>query len=458
MVLTPRHQGGHHGGGFGSSGADVGGGGASAGSSEHGSESEVMVVTGGTHHGASTHRRSSPRTSPRGFGGGQWGNGAQTLNTAGMASGLGGMSGDRSRKPPLYAYARNRPSRGWWGGNTSPKLARRDARGRAGRRRVSRLRWMFIALTLWMYGPFIHKIIGGFNKVYMRRWFHPIERPYPCEATALAPKNLVDNSPISNLLPPDMTNLPGLRPQHLKVGIITLCDAGVEAICAESTANKQAYADLHGYDLIVDEDIVDKSRPASWSKLLAMRKYLPNYDFVLYIDIDTIIMNPDRRLEDIVDFNYDQMLAADKNGLNCGVWMLRNTPWTLWFIDEMWAQDQLVAPKTWNMLFKYEQRAFHFLYQSTIWRSVVKGEAYPKANTVRARTKALNACVFNSQPAFYVNGDLLVHLAGLKGTVKCMWFRYYYKIARLKMHSKGPVSADADLPPPSLWTCMTRNT
>ena len=68
-----------------------------------------------------------------------------------------------------------------------------------------------------------------------------------------------------------------------------MCDAGVEAICAESTANKQAYADLHGYDLIVDEDIVDKSRPASWSKLLAMRKYLPNYDFVLYIDIDTII-------------------------------------------------------------------------------------------------------------------------------------------------------------------------
>ena len=97
-------------------------------------------------------------------------------------------------------------------------------------------------------------------------------------------------------------------------------------------------------------------------------------------------------------------------------------------------------------------------FRARIWRSVVKGEAYPNANTVRARTKALNACVFNSQPAFYVNGDLLVHLAGLKGMLKCMWFRYYYKIARMKMHSKGPVSADADLPPPSLWTCMMRNT
>lgn len=317
---------------------------------------------------------------------------------------------------------------------------------------------MCLALFMWAFGPFVRKIIAGFNKVYMRRWFYPIARPYPCVPDAPAPKSLVDSSAIESLVPADLTNLPGLRPKNFKIGLISLCDEGVEAICAESTANKQAYADLHGYDLIVDDGIVDKNRPTSWSKLLAMRKYLPDYDFLLYVDIDTIIMNPEHRLEDIVDYNYDQMLAADKNGLNCGVWMVRNTPWMLWFIDEMWSQDQLVAPKTWNMLFKYEQRAFHFLYQSTIWQSVVKGDMYPKANTVRARTKVLNACVFNSQPAFYVNGDLLVHLAGLKGTVKCMWFRYYYKIARLKMRSLGNISPDADLPPPSLWTCFTART
>jgi hypothetical protein len=138
--------------------------------------------------------------------------------------------------------------------------------------------------------------------------------------------------------------------------------------------------------------------------------------------------------------------------------MVRNTPWMLWFIDEMWAQDQLVAPKTWNMLFKYEQRAFHYLYQSKIWRNRVKGDPYPKANTVRARTKVLNACVFNSQPSFYVEGDLLVHLAGLKGTVKCMWFRYYYKQSLNKIRAMGAVSPDADLPPPSIWTCLTRQT
>ena len=348
--------------------------------------------------------------------------------------------------------------RGGLGRNGERTRRRGSGRARGDERERSRLRWACALAFVWAFGPFARKCVEGFNKVYMRRWFYPIERPVPCQPTAGAPKSLLDNEPIPELLPADLTNLPGLRPKTFKVGIISLCDSGVEAICAQSTANKQAYADLHGYDLIVDEDIVDRNRPTSWSKLLAMRKYLPEYDFLFYVDIDTIIMNPEQKLEDIVDYDYDQILAADKNGVNCGVWMVRNTPWMLWFIDELWAQDQLVAPKSWNMLFKYEQRAFHFLYQSKIWRQVVKGEPYPKANTVRARTKVLNACVFNSQPAFFVDGDLLVHLAGLKGTVKCMWFRYYYKISLAKMRKLQVISPDADIPPPTVWTCLTRRT
>jgi len=398
--LTPRHA--HHGGGDSSSG--VSGGGAAA--------AAAAISHWGTNPPP---RRSSPRSSPRGgvgVGGGHH----------------GALFNARGRRP------------------TSDKRSR------------SRLSLLAFAVLFWAFGPFAHKVIQGFNKVYMRAWFNPVERPYPCQPTSLAPKTLVDNRPLPSLLAADTTNLPGLRPKKFKVGLISLCDDGVESICAASTANKQAYADIHGYDLIVDEDIVDKSRPTSWSKLLAMRKYLPDYDFLLYVDIDTIIMSPERKLEDIVDYEYDQMLAADTNGVNCGVWMIRNTPWALWFIDEMWSQEQFIAPKSWNMLFKYEQRAFHYLYQSAIWRRVVQGEQYPKANSVRARTKVVNACVFNSQPSFFVKGDLLVHLAGLKGFVKCMWFRRYYREARENMRAMGPISADADLEGPSIWRCMTHRT
>lgn len=43
----------------------------------------------------------------------------------------------------------------------------------------------------------------------------------------------------------------------------------------------------------------------SWSKLLVMCKYLFDYDFMFYVDVDTIIMNSEKKLEDIVDYNYD---------------------------------------------------------------------------------------------------------------------------------------------------------
>ena len=331
--------------------------------------------------------------------------------------------------------------------------------------RRQRRRQFFFLLLLFSIGwynflPGVIHCITGYYKAHGRRYLGGyIDRPKPCEPTKLAPKYLRDLPQIlPNLDDPDLSNLPGIKVENAKVGIIVICDANVHSICAASVANKQAYADKHGYDMIYDEKIVDISRPASWSKLLAMRKYLPKYDFLFYVDVDTIIINFEAKLEDIVDYEYDQILAADKNGLNCGVWMIRNTEWSLWFLDEMWSQSQLVEAAPWQMLFHFEQRAFHYLYQTNIWRKKVGGEEFEKANTVRARTKVVNACVFNSQLAFYEDGDFLIHLAGLKGVYKCLVFRSYYKDALKNLEQWGSLSVEADVPPPIYYECFFGNT
>ncbi|CAN0436736.1 unnamed protein product [Scytosiphon promiscuus] len=49
-----------------------------------------------------------------------------------------------------------------------------------------------------------------------------------------------------------------------------------------SVANKQAYARLHGYDVIIATSAdVDHSRPAAWSKLLVLEKHLADYDYLM---------------------------------------------------------------------------------------------------------------------------------------------------------------------------------
>ena len=81
------------------------------------------------------------------------------------------------------------------------------------------------------------------------------------------------------------------------------------------------------------------------------------------------------QLEDIVDYEYDQILAADRNGLNCGVWMIRNTEWSLWFLDEMWSQSQLVEARGANAI-SLEQRRFIICTRRTYggksWRRTVR--------------------------------------------------------------------------------------
>jgi hypothetical protein len=40
----------------------------------------------------------------------------------------------------------------------------------------------------------------------------------------------------------------------------------------------------------------------------------------------------------------DQVIGADHNGVNSGVWLVRNAPWSFFFLDELWAQVSISHP------------------------------------------------------------------------------------------------------------------
>jgi hypothetical protein len=219
--------------------------------------------------------------------------------------------------------------------------------------------------------------------------------------------------------------------------ILCICDAKTADICAASVANKRAYAKMHEYDMIFVTETLDTTRPMAWSKILAVQRYLPRYNWLLFLDIDTLIMNPDIRLEDIADDDYDQVIGADHNGINSGVWFIKNTRWMRWFLTELWAQEDLVRG---NYVFHYEQRAFHHLFQTIVWSKNVgtRKEPYDGAEDVRKRSKVVNQCVFNSLLPWYVNGDFVVHLAGMKGVAQCYLFWQYYEKAKKHLPPVDP--------------------
>jgi mannan polymerase II complex MNN10 subunit len=50
------------------------------------------------------------------------------------------------------------------------------------------------------------------------------------------------------------------------------------------TPNKLSYAKRHGYRFIDASPLLDRSRPPSWSKILAVRHHLAHYDWVFWND------------------------------------------------------------------------------------------------------------------------------------------------------------------------------
>ena len=116
-------------------------------------------------------------------------------------------------------------------------------------------------------------------------------------------------------------------------------------------SNKQSYCDKYGYLLFNESMTLDPSRPPSWSKIRAVRRLLTEEkcDWVFWMDADTVIMNSMKRIEDFLpvpDSGVDLILSAQKQiSWNAGAWLIRNTPWSIEFLDTWWNKKEFVQPK-----------------------------------------------------------------------------------------------------------------
>jgi hypothetical protein len=110
------------------------------------------------------------------------------------------------------------------------------------------------------------------------------------------------------------------------------------------------YAERHGYELHLHTEIVDASRPAPWSKVPILRDLLDRHELVVWLDSDLVVLDP--RADIAADAPADRFLALVEHRIgsarfpNTGVMVLR--PDARPFLDEVWAQEDLVAHRWWE--------------------------------------------------------------------------------------------------------------
>lgn len=239
----------------------------------------------------------------------------------------------------------------------------------------------------------------------------------------------------------------------LNIGILMVYDKnyweGDTNMINRVLLNREMYCKRHGYIMIHANDVPNNSsRPPAWNKLLAVEKYLMTntYDYILYMDMDMVIMDLNISLERFIATSAkDIIITNDWSGVNTGIWLAKNSAFTKWFLRTAWNQEQLVAK--YSLVsgkphpFEYEQRAFHFLLDSKVWRDRGLPQYRGNITEIRNHFHILPQCAMNSyiihplefradrEVSQYVESDFIIHFAGKKGKIKTDLMDYYLTVA-----------------------------
>jgi len=110
--------------------------------------------------------------------------------------------------------------------------------------------------------------------------------------------------------------------------------------------SKIDYCKTHGYDFYLQETDFDYSKKIAWARIkIIIEKIKENkWDWILYLDADTMICNHTIRLENLVDDNYDIIIsrnfAKQEYEINCGVMLIKCSEWSLKFFENLYTKSE----------------------------------------------------------------------------------------------------------------------
>ncbi|KAF7723310.1 hypothetical protein EC973_002107 [Apophysomyces ossiformis] len=152
------------------------------------------------------------------------------------------------------------------------------------------------------------------------------------------------------------SNAPTEGPSIAVVTSSYLHDACMELSASASAANKRDYAKQHGYAFVARssefaQQVLRDNRNVVWGKIDVLQKLLPKYEWLLWLDMDAVIMNMDKSLENLIDTfrsqypggkadfddTVDIIIArrSSDEAINAGVFLIRNSIWSNNFLRDL---------------------------------------------------------------------------------------------------------------------------
>jgi hypothetical protein len=128
-----------------------------------------------------------------------------------------------------------------------------------------------------------------------------------------------------------------------------------------SSINHHEYSNKHGYSYIkeiVKNDDYSDWHP-TWIKIDVLKKYLPLFDYVVWIDADAVFVNQNIKIEDMITDDVDLVIPKlEVDRVSGNMWTHTTTGFMIWKNSE-WSNNILNtlwdSPKQFKFEFFHEQ-------------------------------------------------------------------------------------------------------
>lgn len=211
----------------------------------------------------------------------------------------------------------------------------------------------------------------------------------------------------------------------MSLALATAYDRAYEELALVSVRSKRAYAARHGLWLyVVGPGGVACDRPASWSKVVAVRAALAGgHEWVLWMDADAVFASLSATLYDASRAHVARAMrqpearlilscdgASGRLAINNGIFLLRRSSWADAFLAAVWNATRFLADTAGVRNSRFgDQRAFEHVLERL-------GGATPNSSCAVQGSSREVVYVpqreINAYPATYAEGDLIVHIAG----------------------------------------------
>lgn len=176
----------------------------------------------------------------------------------------------------------------------------------------------------------------------------------------------------------------------------------------------EEYCKIHGYDFLIRDKNVLPGTLTGWTRFEVFLENIDKYTHIFYVECDSMLMNQTIRLENLIDDNYDMILAKTNKRevieINFGPMLVKSSQWTKEFL---------------TMLLNDRSYENHPMKSQQQLNDIINSQ-----ENVKQKIKIVNARFFNSQmhdwfpDDNFKPGDFICHAAGSSNDYRLKLFNY----------------------------------